>query len=191
MQTPNTGSPASPSPGVRSETEGGRGFVGREPELEVLIAGLREAQSGRGKVLLIAGEPGIGKSRLADEFSVLAKEEGAFTLWGRCWEAGGAPAYWPWIQALRGLTRELDPEDLRTRVSGVLAQLLLQVEESAPELVGSSSASPEAARFRLFDALTGLLRLRRTALWSSFWRTSTLPMVPRSCCCSSWPARSP
>jgi pentatricopeptide repeat protein len=158
LQTPHARSAAPPLSGDRTVAERGRAFVGREPELEILLAGLREAQSGRGKVFLIAGEPGIGKSRLADEFSVRAKEEGAFTLWGRCWEAGGAPAYWPWIQSLRGLARDLEPEDLRTRVSGVLAQLLLQVEEGVPELVASSSASPEAARFRLFDALTGLLR---------------------------------
>src|SRR6266516_2781422 len=87
-------------------------FVGRERELRELEAGLEDALSGRGRLFLIGGEPGIGKSRLADELATLAKERGARVLWGRCWEAGGAPAYWPWIQALRAYVREQHPDTL-------------------------------------------------------------------------------
>jgi predicted ATPase len=82
-------------------------------------------------------------------------------LWGRCWEAGGAPAYWPWIQSLRGLLRELDPEALRERVAGGgadLAQMLPELRERLPDLSEPPPASPGTARFRLFDALSGFLR---------------------------------
>ena len=78
-------------------------FVGREVELEELSAGLEDAFAGRGRLFLISGEPGIGKSRLADELANRAVEQGAVVLVGRCWEAGGAPAFWPWVQALRAL----------------------------------------------------------------------------------------
>ena len=85
-------------------------FVGRERELNELIAGLDDACAGRGRLVLLVGEPGIGKSRLAEELIAQAEGRGVQVLIGRCWEAGGAPAYWPWTQSLRGLTRELEPE---------------------------------------------------------------------------------
>jgi DNA-binding SARP family transcriptional activator len=76
-------------------------FVGREAELEELHAGLEDALAGRGRLFLVVGEPGIGKSRLAEELMRRARARGARVLVGRCWEAGGAPAYWPWVQSLR------------------------------------------------------------------------------------------
>jgi DNA-binding CsgD family transcriptional regulator len=162
LQTPRPGSADDlPPRGVSVGRQGGQAFVGREPEMEALLAGLGDAISGRGRFFLLGGEPGIGKTRLADEFSTRAKAAGALVLWGRCWEAGGAPAYWPWIQSLRGLLRELAPEALRGRVAGGgpdLAQLLPELRERLPELSEPAPASPETARFRLFDALSGFLR---------------------------------
>jgi DNA-binding SARP family transcriptional activator len=70
----------------------GSAFVGREAELSELFAGLEDAFAGRGRLLLLAGEPGIGKSRLADELMRRAQARGARVLVGRSWEAGGAPA---------------------------------------------------------------------------------------------------
>lgn len=162
MQTPRPGSADDPPPrGLPVAKEAGQVFVGREPEMEALLAGLGDATSGRGRFFLLGGEPGIGKTRLADEFSTRAKAEGVLVLWGRCWEAGGAPAYWPWIQSLRGLLRELDPEALGGRVAGGgpdLAQMLPELRERLPDLSEPPPASPETARFRLFDALSGFLR---------------------------------
>ena len=77
-------------------------FVGRARELAALDDALSDALGGRGRVLLIGGEPGIGKSRLIEELAARARGREAQVLVGRCWEAGGAPAYWPWVQALRG-----------------------------------------------------------------------------------------
>src|SRR5688500_13342771 len=85
-------------------------FVGREREIGELLAGLEEAAAGRGRLFVVAGEPGIGKSRLADELATEARARGARILWGRCWEAGAAPAYWPWVQPLRAYLRECDKE---------------------------------------------------------------------------------
>jgi DNA-binding CsgD family transcriptional regulator/tetratricopeptide (TPR) repeat protein len=137
---------------------GSPSFVGREAEMEALVAALEEAASGRGRILLIGGEPGIGKTRLIDEFSLRARAKDVLVLWGRCWEAGGAPAYWPWIQALRSLTGQLDREKT-AQVSGALAQLLADVsdQERPPDLPKVSSTAPEVDRFRLFDALTSYL----------------------------------
>ncbi len=70
---------------------------------------------GRGALLLLVGEPGIGKSRLGEEVGREAHSRGAVVLVGRAWEAGGAPPYWPWVQSLRTLVSEI--EDTRLRAS--------------------------------------------------------------------------
>src|SRR4051812_28205282 len=74
-----------------------RPFVGRARELEELRASLDDAAAGRGRLVLVTGEPGIGKTRLLQELAGAAAERGWEVLTGRCWEGGGAPAYWPWI----------------------------------------------------------------------------------------------
>jgi DNA-binding SARP family transcriptional activator len=136
-------------------------FVGRERELAELLAGLESALSGRGRLFLISGEPGIGKSRLVDELANRAALRGAQLLVGRSWEAGGAPAFWPWVQALRTLVRERDPERLRSEL-GVgapdLAQLLPELRELFPGLSELPPLDSEDARFRLFDAVASVLR---------------------------------
>src|SRR4051794_30358847 len=81
----------------------GRPFVGRARELEELRALLEETGEGRGRLCLLSGEPGIGKTRLMQELSREAAERGWRAAAGRCWEEGGAPVYWPWIQAVRAL----------------------------------------------------------------------------------------
>jgi transcriptional regulator with XRE-family HTH domain len=70
-------------------------FVGRQSELGTLATRFRAAQQGSGSLVLVAGEPGIGKTRLAEELSNGARQQDGQVLWGRCWEAQGAPAFWP------------------------------------------------------------------------------------------------
>src|SRR5688500_2898845 len=90
---------------------GTRSLVGRGRELAALTAALGAAQRGRGSVWLISGEPGIGKSRFAEEDARVSAEHELSVLWGRAWEAGGAPAYWLFIQVLRALFRTLPPAE--------------------------------------------------------------------------------
>lgn len=135
-------------------------FVGRDREISVLLGGLDEAIGGNGRVFLLAGEPGIGKSRLADELGNKARERGARVDWGRCWEAGGAPAYWPWVQLLRSYFLGIDPETLTSHMgpgAANIAQMLPEVGELLPDLPPPPSVDPEAARFRLFDAMATFL----------------------------------
>ena len=112
-------------------------------------------------VFLIAGEPGIGKTRLADELTSLAQARGAKVRWGRCWEAGGAPAYWPWVQALRAHIRDGDNERIREEFApgaADIAQMLPELHELFPDLPPAPSIDPEGARFRLFDSTASFLR---------------------------------
>lgn len=101
--------------------------------------------------MLLVGEPGIGKTRLAAAFAEEAADGGALVTWGRAWEAGGAPAYWPWIEALRPLAAAA-PGTLSDRVAPI-ARLL-------PELGGPALppiTDPAQERFRLFDAVASFL----------------------------------
>ena len=136
-------------------------FVGREPELGELIAGLEDACAGRGRLFLLVGEPGIGKSRLGEELIVQAEARGTRVLIGRCWEAGGAPAYWPWTQVLSALAQEVEPERLRGQLghdSAELVRLVPELRERLPDLPVPTDPHGEGARFRLLAAVAAFLR---------------------------------
>jgi eukaryotic-like serine/threonine-protein kinase len=135
-------------------------FVGRERELAELVGGLGDAFAGRGHVFLLAGEPGIGKSRLAEELIADARARGARVLVGRCWEAGGAPAYWPWVQALRTYVRDVEPDPLRAQLgdgAADIAQLLPELRTLLPDIAEPPAPESEGARFRLFDVTSSFL----------------------------------
>ena len=105
-------------------------FVGRELKLERLRAALADALSGRGRLVMLAGEPGIGKTRIARELVREAAGRGARVLWGRCYEREGAPPYWPWLQAIRSYVDGCDPVELRAQLgAGAMA-----VGEVVPEV---------------------------------------------------------
>jgi DNA-binding CsgD family transcriptional regulator len=138
-------------------------FVGRARELAALTTDLDAAVSGRGRVVLVAGEPGIGKTRLAEELAPRATARGAAVLWGRCWEGAGAPAFWPWVQIVRRYVQVQagDPTSLRHDLgfgAAEIAQLVPAVHDCVPDLPTPPPLEPEAARFRLFDSLAGFLR---------------------------------
>jgi predicted ATPase len=135
------------------------GFVCRERELAAASAALDEALAGRGQLLLVAGEPGIGKSRLAAELAEHARARGATALWGRCQEGERERAYWPWEQLLRAGLAGWDL-DLVERALGDGAA---EVAELVPELrwrlteLPHPAADPERGRARLFGAVRALL----------------------------------
>jgi tetratricopeptide (TPR) repeat protein len=136
-------------------------FVGRDHEIGQGLAALDDVLAGRGRLLLVAGEPGIGKSRMADVLATHAKDRGVRVLWGRCWEAGGAPAFWPWVQSLRALLRNLTAEQVRAQMAGGaadIAQLLPEVREVIGDMPVPSALDPDAARFRLFDSTVTFLK---------------------------------
>jgi len=136
-------------------------LVGRDGELGELLAGLDGAAARSGRLFLLAGDPGIGKSRLAHEAAAQARDRGFTVAWGRCWEAGGAPAYWPWVQSLRACVRGAGSEELRSQLGAgapFVAQILAEVAEILPEVRPPPPVAAEAARFRLFDAVATFLR---------------------------------
>ena len=138
-------------------------FVGRDREMADLVAGLEDAIRGRMRLLLVAGEPGIGKTWLAEHLAGQATTRGARVLWVRCWEGGGAPPFWPWAQLLRALAEDLDDQALATRLGagvGPMAQLVPGLGERLGTAAAPLAPSPpsDAARFALFEVITGFLR---------------------------------
>jgi DNA-binding SARP family transcriptional activator len=136
------------------------GFVGRERELGRLLNRLARAFQGEGSVFLVSGEPGVGKTRLAEELSARARRRGALVLVGRCWEAGGAPSYWPWVQALRGCRTARGGPRLPAQLgggAGWIAALVPELTELVGTRQGAAGADFEGGRFRLFQAVVTLL----------------------------------
>ena len=136
-------------------------FVGRQREMGDLKAALEDALSGRGRLVTLVGEPGIGKTRTAQELATYAGLRGAQVLWGRCYEEQGVPPYWPWVQAIRSYVRDRDPVRLRSEMgSGAsdIAEIVSDVRERLPEVQAPPVLQPEQARFRLFDSITTFLK---------------------------------
>src|SRR5262245_24762383 len=150
-------SPERPSPAEPP----GRVFVGRKPELGELRARLDRALAARGSVVLVAGEPGIGKSELADRLGGEAASRGAKVLWGRSWEGEGAPPYWPWTQIIRAQLEDGEGTDLASifgAATPYVAQIIPEVRDRLLDLPTPPPLDSEQARFRLFDAITTYLK---------------------------------
>jgi tetratricopeptide (TPR) repeat protein len=138
-------------------------LVGRERELSELRHGLEGLLNGRGALFMVAGDPGVGKTALADAIGSEAIAAGALVLWGRAWDGGGAPAYWPWLRIMRRLAAE---RDLGAAIEALGPETCARLATLLPDLVpagAAAAAAPppgesDAARFQVFDAVTSLLR---------------------------------
>src|SRR3954451_22450888 len=147
--------------GVESLAEGV--FVGREGEIDRLRTALEDAFEGHGRLMMLVGEPGIGKTRTAQELGVYARMRGARVLVGRSYEGEGAPAYWPWLQMARAYIHDADPDTLLTDMGAGavdIAQVIDDLQDLIPGLrsAASQSLEPEQARFRFFDATATFLK---------------------------------
>lgn len=122
-------------------------LIGRRHELGQLLAALDEARTSA-RMVVVEGEPGIGKTRLAEEVADEGERRGAMTLVGRSMEGGAAPAFWPWLGVLRSLVASASPSDGSPEppdhAPGLLGQVLAPQGEVDDQVLGS-------ARFQLFE----------------------------------------
>jgi class 3 adenylate cyclase len=145
-------------------------FVGRQRELEVLRDAFEQACAGHGRIVMLAGEPGIGKTRTAQELTVHAARREAAVLWGRCHEESGAPPYWPWVQVIRASLRDADPDLLAGfgAAASDIADIVPEIRDLLPGLERPAPlGDPSEARFRMFESIRQLLASlcrRRTLL---------------------------
>ena len=150
------------SPATRTENvSSSPGFVGRQPELADLTISLGDALEGRGRIVMLAGDAGIGKTSLAQELAAVAESRSATVFWGRCYEEQGAPPYWPWIQLLRAYINSTDTEQLQAEMgdgASDIAEVITDVRLKLPDLHPSAQLEPEQARFRFFDSTNTFLK---------------------------------
>jgi class 3 adenylate cyclase len=178
-----------PALGVAWRTD----FFGRDDELRRLLARWSEAAAGRGGLVTLAGEPGIGKTRLTTEAAERARDEGALVLWGHCLETEWSPPYAPFAEALDAQVAASEVEKLRADLgagAGTVAQLVPRIRQLLPDIPEPVPVQPDEERFRLFDAVAQFLvgRSRRDPVllclddlqWADSSTTAMLRHVARS-----------
>jgi len=136
-----------------------RPLVGREAELGQLHQALTAARGGAGRIALLAGAAGIGKTRLAEQVAAEARDAGADVHTAFAWHGSGAPAFWVWVQVLRSCTESWSEDRLRDAL-GAGAPEIARVVPALRERLGVEPApatEADEARFRLFDAIASFL----------------------------------
>ena len=136
-------------------------FVGRQQELALISRRLEEARAGRGCFIAISGEPGIGKTRLAQAAVGLGQARGFQAFWGQCHDGQYIPPYWPWKQLLRELLKVFPS---RSSVQGkaiasALSEILVDARQPVPVALRAAAPSPELIRLRILESVTLLLHL--------------------------------
>ncbi len=131
-------------------------FVGRQPEKAALWSALEDALAGHGRLVMVVGEPGIGKTRIAHELTAHAETLGVQPLWGRCPEERGAPPYWAWTQLITAYAAGRDPDTLRSEMGNgatFMAEVVPELKSKLPDLGPPPALGPEQARFSLFHSV--------------------------------------
>ncbi len=164
VEDTDTAEPESPMrrPSLPAVLTGPGPFVGRGEELAGLLTAWQSTLTVGTRAVLVAGEPGVGKTRLAGEWSRQVYEEGAIVLYGRCDEDLGA-AYQPFAEALRSLVPCLGADRLRgLRGVEALLPLVPGLTDVVPDLPTSPRSDPDTERYALFDAVVALLAAAST-----------------------------
>ncbi len=134
-------------------------YVGRVRERELLASAWTQVQQGARRMVLISGEPGIGKTRLASHAAITVHGEGATVLWGAASQDLGAP-YGPWIEALGRYVKGAPEEVLTEHVAGhggEIARLASTLAQRVPDVPAPQQSDSETERYLLFNAVAGLL----------------------------------
>ena len=168
-------------------------FVGRQGELSRLVGLLGQTAAGHGGLVLVVGGPGIGKTRLTEEFVEAADAKGFSVLWGHCAEGDWAPPYAPFAEVLESLTSGPLPEELRADLGpagSVVAQIAPGLRQAVPDLPEVVAVQPDEERFRLLEGVAQVLaaRARRSAVllclddlhWADVSTVAMLRHVARS-----------
>ena len=142
-------------------------FVGRTVQLQRLLAALDLASNGRGGVALVLGEAGIGKTRILDEFSDLARQRQAMVVGGACFDGEFQPPYGPFAEATVDYARQASPEDLKKVLgdgAAAIARIAPSLRRNLDQVLEPPTLDKEEERFRLFDAVAqALIAMARIA----------------------------
>jgi len=141
-------------------------FVGRDRELERFTDIFQRTLDGQRQLLLVSGDPGIGKTSYAEAIAEIAEDRGALVIWARCYEEPGAPPYWPWTQALRAYSDAGSLDEISVTmgssvsdIAAILPEVSVSADSAAtPPDLASLSKSP-SSRFRMFAGVARFLGL--------------------------------
>ncbi|MEZ5316562.1 MAG: AAA family ATPase [Vicinamibacterales bacterium] len=136
-------------------------LVGRRQELDQLRGLWRTAGTDASRLVLVSGEPGVGKTRLARELTAAARLDGALVLAGGCYENEAATPYLPFLEAFRRLAGERDDTALETLLAdsaAEIARLAPEIESRLGPFPARPALSPQEERLRLFDHVARFLR---------------------------------
>lgn len=142
----------SPAPAVQLTR-----FVGRQDESARLRQHIEAVIGGRGSLVLVGGEPGVGKTRLVSEIATYASDRGLRVLSGRAYETEGMPPYLPFTEALEPFVRRCGADELRAYLDGnapFVAKLLPAVRHLLPDVSEAPSLNPDAERYQLFESVS-------------------------------------
>lgn len=147
-------------------------LVGRGRELADVTSMLDRARERVGGLLLLTGEPGIGKTRLTEEIASRATADGFVVWWASCFEDEAVPAYWVWAQLLRAYAASRDDDTLAVelgpsaafvlQLAPELADRLVRVRLSVAEAAPAGEVGSRAARLPLFEAVVSVFRRAAT-----------------------------
>ena len=137
----------------RPESAPSGDFVGRGDEFATLRTALNGAWDGSTGVLLLEGEPGVGKTRLLEEVTAEAAARGALVVWSHCADRDGTPSMWPWVQVVGALLKRLPPEARTECLAGELG-VLVAPSADAPD---RQDALDGASQYQLFERMSALL----------------------------------
>lgn len=138
----------------------GSPLIGRAVELEALDRLSEAAASGRGAVVTISGDHGVGKTRLAREVCARAERLGELVLWGRGYDDQGAPAYWPWAEIVSRYVEAAGAQHahrIMGKAAGEIAASIPALDSVAAGEAGPVEPPSQEARYRLFAAMRGFL----------------------------------
>ncbi|MEU1606680.1 ATP-binding protein [Micromonospora matsumotoense] len=141
--------PVAPAPPAPT----GGGLVGRAGELAALRHATTAALTGGTALVVVQGEPGVGKTRLLREATAEAEQRGAFVVRGHCPEGGGAPSMWPWVQAIRAVLDGLPAGQRHTSVGRELGSLL----EPRRDVLAAPVLPDNGFPFRLFEQVVAII----------------------------------
>jgi tetratricopeptide (TPR) repeat protein len=152
-----------PEPNGRPPAAGGLAwgrFIGRDHEMAALCTAIDAVLGGQASLVMVAGEPGIGKTRLAEEAGVYARDRGAQVLVGRCYEGESASPYSSFVEVIREYLSTRPDDAHRTELgdsASDVAKLVPEIRERIPDLPTSPAVDPKEERLRLFDSVASFL----------------------------------
>jgi class 3 adenylate cyclase len=135
-------------------------FIGRADEMSALRAAIDASLGGQASLVMIAGEPGIGKTRMAEEAGVYARLRGAQVLVGRCYEGEAASPYSSFVEAIRDYVSTRPDDALKAELGdggSDVAKLVSEIRKRIPDLPPARATDPNDERMRLFDSVTSFL----------------------------------